>query len=199
MAQVPAFCDNCGNAFITSNFIDGDANVSLKNVVISCPNCGSIAKVPDGIYQFIGDTIKILSAPYSSYLKIQRLTEILQRAKEKKASAKETSKIIEEELPEFSGIAQYLKQQTPTIVIGVIQILLGIIQIHLASQQMNNPTPIVPQQVINQTFNINSPNSRNVKKQFSNNPVTKKKMPINALCYCESGRKYKKCHGAKGK
>jgi hypothetical protein len=196
MAQIPAFCDDCGNIFISSNFIGGDVNVTLENVGISCPRCGSIAKVPNGVYQFIGDTIKILSAPYSSHLKLQKLADILQKVREKEVSAEEISKIIETELPEFSSIANYLKQQAPTVIIGVIQILLGLIQIHFANQQLKNPLPVTPQQVINQTFNFYQPNTSKGKKEIHKKSRTSQKVAVNSLCHCGSGRTYKKCHAA---
>ena len=144
----------------------------------------------------IGDTIKILSAPYSSHLKLQKLADILQKVREKEVSTEDISKIIETELPEFSSIANYLKQQAPTVIIGVIQILLGLIQIHFANQQLKNPLPVTPQQVINQTFNFYQPNTSKGKKEIHKKSRTSQKVAVNSLCHCGSGRKYKKFHAA---
>jgi hypothetical protein len=67
----------------------------LANIISGpCPKCGGYGHFPDGVYDFINDTIRIISAPQRTFEELSRLTEILVEAKEKQQSNKIVSEKI---------------------------------------------------------------------------------------------------------
>lgn len=64
MAPVPAICDYCGTLFYSSSVIggSGSAVIEFKNVKLGpCPVCGRRGSVPDGLYEFVGETLRTVT------------------------------------------------------------------------------------------------------------------------------------------
>ncbi len=61
MPAVPAICDNCGAVFGSGNWMEGGSAHMVGNKSGPCPNCGAMGSIPDGFYEFIGQTLRIVS------------------------------------------------------------------------------------------------------------------------------------------
>jgi hypothetical protein len=196
---VPAVCDNCGAFFSSGIDVSNSFHITFSNCTAGpCPKCGASGHIPDGVYNFIGNTIEILSCPSRTILELDRLAKILKKAKEEHASLKEVKETIEEELPELSSIKDLLPRSRVqlyafiTIIIMVIQIIIG---------QLNKNQ--VPNITINQVFsmlyeeNASQGDTGLIKKDKIISPKyserKRKKIGRNDPCPCGSGKKYKKC------
>lgn len=109
MPAVPAFCDTCGTVFNSGFFIENPTNVSFsRNRSGPCPNCSGIDHVPDGVFNFIGNTIEILSAPERTVSELLGLAALIQEARAKGENREQVAARIEKELPSPSILGKLL-------------------------------------------------------------------------------------------
>jgi hypothetical protein len=109
MPAVPAFCDTCGTVFNSGFFVENSREVSFAgNRSGPCPKCGGMGHVPDGVFNFIGNTIEILSAPERTHAELMRLAEILRQAKERSETKEQVAERIEKEVPGLAKLAGLL-------------------------------------------------------------------------------------------
>src|SRR5712691_4196594 len=98
--HVPAFCDTCGTVFNSGIVVENATNITfVGNSAGPCPVCGGMGHIPDGVFNFVGNTIQILSAPQRTVNELSRLAQIIREAREKKETPEEVAKKIREELP----------------------------------------------------------------------------------------------------
>lgn len=196
MPYVPAFCNTCGTIFSSGIFIENCVNMTLSlsgNTAGPCPKCGGIGHIPDGVFSFIGDTIKILNAPERTTEELQYLFKILKTQQKENINIYSLQQKVEEESPQLSPVVNALlknKQdvyQWITIIIMVLQLILGK---QSPPTQINNS--IQTTQVINYIYQNSDKESGQTEQtnQFKN-----KKIGRNEKCPCGSGKKYKCCHG----
>jgi hypothetical protein len=150
MAKVPVICDSCQAFFVTESFLGGDArSVTLVgNKIGPCPNCGKTGSVPDGTYDFIGSTIKLLSGTAQSVSQLQRLEVLLRQARAQNATADEISKKVTKELPELTKLADLLPQ-TRAELYAFIALILTIIGLLIQAASQKDTANISINQVIN--------------------------------------------------
>jgi hypothetical protein len=75
--RAPVVCDTCGTIFLSPIEII-DSRVSFSGCTASpCPKCGGVGHIPDGIYNFIGNTIEFLGGPSRTVSELKRLKIIL--------------------------------------------------------------------------------------------------------------------------
>jgi hypothetical protein len=78
--QAPSICDNCGTIFPSGfAFGEGGGATLIFNKAGPCPNCGGLGTIPDGLYEFVGDTLNIVSSWTPE--RIQRLVAGLETAR----------------------------------------------------------------------------------------------------------------------
>ena len=106
MALVPVFCDHCGTLFATGSFIGGDATgVTFEDCGFGpCPTCGQMGRVLDGTFEFIGDTINVLSAPEWSLEKLGWLQQRIEAAQRGQASPEQVVDEVAAEAPELRAL-----------------------------------------------------------------------------------------------
>jgi hypothetical protein len=192
MPAVPAFCDNCGTAFNSGFFCDNSTDVTFSNILCGpCPRCGGKGHVPDGVFNFIGNTIEILSAPERTVSELLGLARILREARDKRESKEHVAARIEKELPSLSRLAKLIAE-TKSEFYSFLAVVIAAVTLYTQSgdkppsQTVVNVTQIV-QQITNE-----QPQTQN-KDRFSS---SQKKQGRNEPCQCGSGKKYKKCHGS---
>lgn len=188
MPAIPAFCDTCGTAFPSGIFVENCLNISLSgNKSGPCPKCGGIGHIPDGVFNVVGSTIEILSAPDRTIQELTRLVEILQAAKTLNARPEEVAREIKRDIPALA-LLLLLRPSSKADWYAFLGILLAIVQVYLTVNPTGTSTPAVTiNQVIHQTF---------VNEQTGESATTKasrKKTGPNEPCPCGSGLKYKKC------
>ncbi len=189
MPSVPAFCDTCGTVFNSGIFVENSTNISFAgNRSGPCPNCGGMGHVPDGVFNFIGNTIEILSAPERTISELTSLAKILREAKAKAETREQVVSRIEKELPSLSGLGKLLPKNKSELY-GFLAVVLAAVQLFSQTPPAQNSTTINVTQVIQQV--IAEPSDVKMAPIKPN-----KKVGRNDPCPCGSGVKYKKCCGA---
>jgi hypothetical protein len=191
MPSIPAFCDSCGTAFPSGFFFENASKVTLSgNRSGPCPRCGGMGHIPDGVFNFIGNTIEILSAPQRTVEELTRLVQIIHEAKAKQQSNEQVAAQIKRELPGLSLLADILPKNRGELY-GFLAVVIATTQLLLESPQPTQEITINVSQVVEQTLE----NASSTKK-ISQESLRSKKIGRNELCPCGSGKKYKKCCGS---
>lgn len=189
MPNIPAFCDTCGAVFNSGIFAENSTNISFSGCSAGpCPNCGGMGHIPDGVFNFIGNTIEILSAPERTIAELTRLAQILREAKAKANTREQVVSRIEKELPSLSGLGKLLPE-TRSELYGFLAVVLAAVQLFSQTPPAQNSTTINITQVIQQVIAKSSGTKTASVK-------SKKKVGRNEPCPCGSGAKYKRCCGA---
>lgn len=147
--------------------------------------------MPDGVFNVVGSTIEILSAPSRTIHELTRLVKILRAAKLASASPEDVARDIEKDVPALAPLMQLLPANRSEW-FAFLAVLLAVVQVYLAANPPGTPTAptITINQVIQQTFvNEQAPEAAVPKKNAA-------KVGRNEPCPCGSGTKYKKCCGA---
>ena len=106
---VPAICNNCDTFFPSGIVADNSTNVSISNCTAGpCPKCGGLGHIPDGVYNFIGDSIELLSGPQRSLNELKKLAYILETAKKRETNPQALKNEIKRSVPELSSISDLL-------------------------------------------------------------------------------------------
>jgi len=188
MPAVPAFCDSCGTAFPSGIFVENTLNASFANCrAAPCPACGGIGHVPDGVFNFVGNTIEILSAPERTVRELRDLADLIRSASERRAAPEEVAEQIRAKLPGFRRLADLLPTNRGELY-GFLALVLAAVQLMSAPSGTTNN--ITVNQVVEQACPAakapatSAPSRRPSNKQGRNEP-----------CACGSGKKFKKCCG----
>lgn len=191
MPSLPAFCDSCGAVFHSGFVVENSTNVTFSgNLSGPCPACGGMGHVPDGVFNFIGNTIEILSAPQRTVEELTRLVAILREAKEKQQPPEEVSQKIERELPGLRGLAAILPKSSAEWY-GFLAVVLAAAQlVQSLTTSPAAPVTVNVSQVINQAAAQPSHPVASQRSQLA------PRVGRNEKCPCGSGKKFKKCHGA---
>lgn len=195
--QIPAFCNNCGKAFPSGiAFGSNSTNITLRNNRSGpCPHCGGMGHVPDGKFNFIKNTIEIISAPERTIAELRQLEFILREAKEKNQRPEEVKARVKKELPKLSGLANLLPKNKDQFYAFVSMVMAVIMFAKPDSPSSTTINHININQVIQQ-ISIQQPKVELPRNPNFNSPgKAKKKIGPNELCPCQSGKKYKVCCG----
>ncbi|MGR2767352.1 SEC-C metal-binding domain-containing protein [Photobacterium ganghwense] len=192
MPMIPAFCDTCGTPFSSGIFIEHCAHVTLKgNRSGPCPNCGGMGSVPDGVFNILGNVIEILSAPSRTLEQLKKYTQIINEAKEDNLSTEQVKKRIDSELPELSGITQFLPKTRSDLYAFLSLILAALSYI---TTLVDNDDSVTSQQV--EEIMEKSIQKLLQKEREAIKPKPNQFKPTrNSECTCGSGLKYKYCCG----
>ena len=189
MPSVPAFCDTCGTVFSSGIFVENSINISFTgNISGPCPSCGGMGHVPDGVFNFIGNTIEILSAPERTIAELTHLAKILREAKAKAETREQVVSRVEKEIPSLSKLVNLLPENKSELY-GFLAVVLAAIQLFTQTPSALNTTNINVTQVIQQV--VSEPTVTKTAPAKS-----KQKVGRNEPCPCGSGVKYKRCCGA---
>ncbi|CAN5384245.1 hypothetical protein BH10BAC1_BH10BAC1_12850 [soil metagenome] len=189
--RIPAFCDNpnCNSIFSSGIEVANSRNVTLVgNKSGPCPNCGGMGHIPDGVFNFIENTIEILSAPGKTIEELKVFTSIIKEAYEKKLSHEAVADKIKKEAPSFSRIIDiFPKTKDEWYSFIGLALMVASLVYSQKTTEVNINNNITVNQVIEQVY-------LNPEKELRENDV-KEKMSRKEKCHCGSGVKYKKCHG----
>jgi SEC-C motif len=190
--RAPAFCDSCGTIFQSAFEINAQHTTFINCGSGPCPKCGGSGHIPDGIYNFIGNTIELLSGPSRTVSELQRLAEILNQARNRKKSIEEVSERIEKELPWFSSLKDLLPKSRTEFYpfIGIVIAVVGLI---IGQLKQDQPPKVTVNQVVNIICQEPAIHSHQQTVTTTTKVKAKKKVGRNDPCPCGSGKKYKKC------
>ena len=216
MVSIPAVCDNC-DAIFNPNFLKVAPGAQIFNLELSnnkagpCPHCGGTGHIVDGVFNIVSNTIEVLNAPQRTIEELTRLSEILKSAQSNNSTPEQLAEKIQNETPEFSSLLKLWKNEDFRFLFNVILAVISIaISVSGSDKEYIESNSNVPEievgQVINHIYQFNSfPSSTTflispTKHKPNDFPI--KQMPIqiekigrNKPCPCNSGTKYKYCHG----
>jgi hypothetical protein len=140
---LPVFCPNCGAVFASRAFHFEDAtNVTLVGNKESCPNCGAMAEIPDGVFNFVGDTITVLSAPGRTHDQLRRFQEILREARDTRASPADVADAIRRDAPDLAPfVAGLLIPKTAGEFYALLTLILTVITLLLVRPEGSQLSP----------------------------------------------------------
>lgn len=189
--RVPAVCDNCGTIFPSGFEVSNSTNISFSGGGAGpCPVCGGMGHIPDGVYNFLGNTIEFLSGPSRSIVELERLAALLERAKTSNATSQAVAKEIDESIPELSSIKDWLPKNRSELY-AFIALLLSALSLMINQSESGEPSKVEVNTVINNVYQQApeaqaAPSPEKPRKQ-------KAKVGRNEPCPCGSGKKFKKC------
>jgi hypothetical protein len=212
MAPIPAVCDSCGRVFVATNLIGGTGSVQLENVGVGpCPYCGGMGKVPDGLYEFAGDAVRILRSRTADEL--DAIRSIVERVRAGELDTEAAGAEIDRVAPGAGALSALLSGRSQTLA-AWLAVLIALLA-WLAPRASRRPSPPmshidvtvdvgpgpvddaqvrrVVEQVLSEQLAqvIASPSSVTPEKR---QPTRANKTGRNAPCPCGSGRKFKHCH-----
>lgn len=187
--RVPAVCDACGYIFPSGFDAENSTNIGFFGCTAGpCPVCNGTGHVPDGIYNFVGNTIELLSGPARSISELRRLAAILEQAQNRNVSHQEFADEIDKEIPELRSLKDVLPKTRIELYTALI-LLTAIVALVLKSRDSDESTSQIDiEQVINHIYQQHSPDT-------TPNRGAAEKVGRNEPCPCKSGKKFKHCHG----
>jgi uncharacterized protein YecA (UPF0149 family) len=176
--------------FASGIVVENSTNITFSDCSAGpCPACGGMGHIPDGVYNFIGNTIELLSGPARTVSELQRLANILREARKKNASLEEVKKEIQEEVPELSSLRDILPKNRSELY-AFLALILSVITLLLPQLSSKGANKVEINNVINNVYQQAQPQETPKK----GSPERKnKKIGRNEPCPCGSGKKYKKC------
>lgn len=118
---LPARCIKpaCGHVFWVTNLIGGagSGDIFLSQNSTSCPLCGSMAMIGDGLYQLSKGSLILKDGPTLTHAMLARLTEIAQSAKSKSIETQELLTEVAGVSPEFAEKIRRLGLPTAVIIL----------------------------------------------------------------------------------
>ena len=146
--------------------------------------------VSDGVFNFAGSTIEILSAPERTVQELTRLVEILSAARAAGAQTDAVANQIKTELPGLAALAKLVPSNRAELY-GFLAVVLAAAQLYLT---VSPPTAQPSIQVnVTQVLERTLAEGAQAEKARASKPM--KKPGRNDPCPCGSGQKYKKCCG----
>jgi hypothetical protein len=148
--QFPAFCTSCGLVFQSKLIaIFGTAHLNMANNRETCPRCGAPAELPDGTFEVVDDTIRVLKATDLTRDRLARLTRIAEQASEGIVSFEAAAEEIVRAAPELGALVQ---RYAPTMRRAFFRFLCTVLTI-LASQGLaelrdHSATPVQVRQAV---------------------------------------------------
>jgi len=201
---LPALCENCGAVFVPKAIeIRDRMQVSISNVGVNCPHCGGNARIPDGLYQAMGEAIRIVATSARSAESLRRLQRVLENAQRTRPRVEDLEREIAEIAPELRGLARHPPGvdlvKWITLLLVVIQVLIGDVRDAIQPRQELNPELIeqIVQKVIDRSARP-QPTPTATPALTADSVATPARVPRvgrNERCPCGSGEKYKRCHG----
>ena len=189
MPIIPAFCENCKLIFPSPFEIQNSTNIGFQDVGISCPRCGHRAIIPDGVYDVIENTIKVVKGSSLSKQKIKEYKSLIGYLKSKNADYDNVKEEIQKNAPELNSLIGFLPK-TRNELYTILALIIAVRS--LINQDDDDEKSVNVTNVINY---YNTYNVKNESKTLIGTEPKNKKIGRNNKCYCGSGLKYKKCHG----
>lgn len=188
--QVAAFCDTCGAVFPSGAVAEDSGSIALAGTPAGpCPVCARMGHIPDGISEFVANTIEILSSPQLAEEELRVLGEILTEACGKREDPDQIIEKVGELAPELSGIGD-LVGNTGADLYSFLVLTVTAIALQLQARRRGDaPTEVTVQQVIEHLFN--ETNKLASRTDWQPRPQVGR----NQQCPCGSGKRYKRCCG----
>lgn len=131
MAMIPGICDDCGAVFGSEALVGAKgSNISLGGAKIGpCPSCGGIGRVPEGTYDLIGDTLRVVKAAAFEKTELDAVIEILEKRAQGRLTDEEVLEQVEADAPTLTPtVKDYLAKSDPASWLALLIAVLTLIQ-----------------------------------------------------------------------
>ena len=146
--------------------------------------------VPDGVFNFIGNTIEILSAPERTVSELLGLATLLREARAKGENREQVAARIEKELPSLSILGKLLPTNKNELY-GFLGVVIAAVSLYTQSGDKPPSQTVVNVTQIVQQITTEHPQNQSQTRSSS----ARKKQGRNEPCQCGSEKKFKKCCG----
>lgn len=172
-------------------------NITFKGNKSQCGRCGFLARIPDGIVNFKKAIETLKESKPTVQEDLQNFGLIIEKTIEEEKSNEEVIDKVEKNIPKLSFLAKYLPKNATELVayLTVLQGLLGGGQ----AVEINPHIEIKPhieihinEKHVNETYDQIAPTTNDFYTAFE---MPSTKIGRNQPCPCESGLKFKYCHG----
>lgn len=131
MAMAPGVCDECG-AIFGAEILTGARghNIQLGGARIGpCPSCGGIGSVPEGTFDLVDDTLRVVKAAVIDETAFNAIIEVLEDRAAGKATDQEVIAQVNDTVPELaSTVKDYLAKSDPAAWLALLASILMILQ-----------------------------------------------------------------------
>lgn len=130
MVEIPAFCGSCGAVFGSGIVADNVQGLTLVGNKARCPRCGEWAEIPDGTFDIVENTIRILSAPELTRQRLEELRQVVEAARAGAASNPEESLArLRDQAPELRGVLDFMLSSRGGALAGWLALLVMILTV----------------------------------------------------------------------
>lgn len=148
MSHPPAKCRNCSEIFPALGYrIENSHNISFfGNSYSPCPYCGGTADVLDGVYDFVGNAVKLVSGPATTWEALRSAAKIISDSQAAGESAEKTLERASEILPSLRN----LKGKVQSLLLAAVFYAITKLADHYVDPLLDPPelTPAVIQTIV---------------------------------------------------
>ena len=207
---VPAVCGGCRRTFPVGSF---SGSPQFRACAAGpCPYCGSNGIIPDGVYTFADEVVGVVRTRRLSRRTVKRVEDVLTQASAEGTAPDVAVHRVESQVPEAKPLVpafeRFYKQNTGLVtIVAVMAAIVGCVFAGMGLRTTTTTTtttqppsvtitrpqhevpeddpPIDTERVMQIYTELHAPRSHGGKGGPGRNDP----------CPCESGKKFKKCHG----
>lgn len=116
MATVPGICDECGSVFGVEALTGAEGeNIKLGGARVGpCPSCGGAGSVPEGVFDLVMDTLRVVEMAAIEKVVFDAVIDVLEGRANGEVSDEEVIERVEEKVPSLvPTIKDYLSRSDP--------------------------------------------------------------------------------------
>ena len=130
MVGFPAYCSHCGTLF-QSRLIGISPGARIESLTLSgnqetCPNCGRMADVVDGVFNAYDDVLELISGPQFTREILRAFSELIEKAAKQEITEDELQKQAAEIDPDLGKAVAQMRAKTPSAMAALILAMLAI-------------------------------------------------------------------------
>jgi len=180
VATVPGICDECGSVFGAEALTGAEGrNIKLGGARVGpCPSCGGAGSVPDGVYDLVMDTLRVVEMAAIEKVVFDAVIEVLGGRASGEVSDEEVIERVEETAPSLvPTIKDYLSRSDPASWLALLISVLMLLQ---------SPAPPPSAEEIADAI---------WSKQQGENTAERDRAPKSATRSKKAGKRSRKTHG----
>lgn len=161
MPVIPAVCQRCGTVFPSEYRVDNSTGITFAgNLSGPCPRCGRMGRIPDGMFNFIGDAAEVIESSDIATDRLQELIDLVRGlATDPSITPEQVVDAVAEKAPGLNPVMRkYLAPQSAADFYAMLAVLIALLTLLLAISQAGHSLPQTTE-VINQVINncVNNP------------------------------------------
>lgn len=154
MANIPAFCDRCGNWYPGIQ-VDGTIkNGMFSNVTVGTCHCGGAVKVADGTYDVINGAINVVLSTTEDEASLKRLRAVLLDARDQVTTVDQLEQQLEEAATGAGALARLLPRtpEAAAAYLSALVLLLGVILNYVQSRTPSSLDPATINEIVEEVL-----------------------------------------------